>query len=206
MNAETSWFQRLTRATFDVLVPLLNTVAPDVGRRRTFILQIPILVDRHLMSAPTYSSSSYVVKDGVIRTPERFPIDNKSLAEWYNFITNNTLLQSILGLPKQKPIADAHQSTFENTSNESSEVSEDESDDEAMEEEARLELVERVPASIIDTATQYEASVNDQHYEQIIDAAMEYVSLLYFFLIVGQHCRVARRARVVIHSFISSHN
>ena len=208
MNADTSWFQRLTRTTFDVLVPLLNTVAPDRGRKRSSLLPIPILVDRHLMSTPTYSSSSYVVKDGAIRIPERFPINNKSLIEWHNFMGNNTLLHSILGLglPKQKPIADAHQSTSANASDQSSEVSEDESDDENMEEEARLELLESVPASIIDNATQYEASINDQHYQQIIKDAVEYVSLLYFFLIVGQHCRVARRARVVIHSFISPHH
>lgn len=198
MMAETSWFQRLTRATFDVLVPLLNTVAPDLGRQRSSLLKIPILIDRHLMSAPTYSSCSYVVGDDVIRIPERFPIQNKSVIEWCSFIGNNTLLHSILGLPKQKPIADHPTSA----SDQSSEVSEDESDDEDMEEE----LLESVSASIIDNATQYEASVNDQHYQQIINAAVEYVSLLYFFLIVGQHCRVARPARVVIHSFISPHH
>src|SRR5271168_697425 len=118
MNAETSWFQRLTRATFDVLVPLLNTVAPDHGGKKSSLLPIPILVDRHLMSAATYSSSSYVVEDGVIRIPEQFPIDNKSFIEWCGFMWKNTLLHSILGIdfPKQKPIADAHQSTFANAS------------------------------------------------------------------------------------------
>src|SRR5208282_4915101 len=148
---------------------------------------IPILVDRHLMSAATYLSSSYVVEDGVIRIPEQFPIDNKSFIEWCGFMGKNTLLHSILGIdfPKQKPIADAHQSTFANASDQSSEVSEDKSDDEDMEEEARLDLLESVPTSTIELATQYEASVNDQHYQQIVNDAVEYVCLLYFFLIVG---------------------
>jgi hypothetical protein len=199
MMSETSWFQRLTRATFDVLVPLLNTVAPDLGRQRSFLLKIPILVDRHLMSAPTYSSCSYVVNDDVIRIPERFPIHNKSVVEWCSFIGNNISLNSMLGL-HQKPVAD--HPTSANTSDRSSEASEEGSDDEDM----QPELLESVPASMIDNASQYEALVNDEHYQNMINVAAEYVCLLHFFLIIGPHCRVAKRARVVLHSIISPHH
>ena len=109
------------------------------------VLKIPILVDRHLMSSPTYQSSSYVVREGVIRTPEQFPIYNKSLTEWSTLIATNTLLHTILGLPKPKTIADATQPT----SDELSEASEDESEDEYRKREASVKMLDSVPASII---------------------------------------------------------
>lgn len=179
MNVETSWFQRFTRATFDVLVPLVNIIAPDRGRARSSLLKVPILVDRHLMSSPTYASSSYVVDDGVIRLPEQFPTYNKSLREWSAFIASNELLRSILGLPKSKPVEDT------NSSVESSESSEDKSEGEDMEQEVALEMLENVPESLINNAAEYEASVNSLHHQQMIESAMQYVCLLYFFLIVG---------------------
>ena len=186
MNADNSWFQRLARATFDVLVPLLNSVAPDRGRAKSLLIKTPNLVDRHLMSSPTYVLSSYVVQDDVIRIPEQFPIKNKSLPDWSHFIASSPLLCTILGLPKPKP-----KPTADATSEESPEVSEDESEDEDIEREAGLEMLGSVPASIIDNATQYEASMNDLHRQQTIDDALQYVCPFYFFLIVGRHCRIA---------------
>jgi hypothetical protein len=200
MNSDKAWFQRLTRASFDVLVPLLNTVVPDRGRAKSLILKIPNLVERHLMSSPTYALASYVAQDDVIRIPEQFPIIHKSLPQWFRFIANNMLLNTILGLPKPQPIPDAPQ----HTSEESLEVSEDESEDENIEQEANLEMLDNVPESIIDNAIEYEASMNDLHRQQIIDDALKYVCLLYFFLIVGQYSRISTRSRVIIHPFISS--
>ena len=136
------------------------------------------------MSTPTYPSSSYEAQNDVIRIPEQFPITNKSLTEWSTFIANNALLHVILGLPKPKPIADAAQPTSEK----SPEVSEDESEDEDRQLEASLEMLESVPSTIIDNASRYEASINEIHRQQMIDDAMPYVCILYFFLIVGQHC------------------
>src|SRR5579859_8247571 len=159
MNTDTTWVRCLAKATFDVLIPLLNTVAPDLGRVKSLILKVPILVERHLMSTPTYASSSYMVKDGVIHIPELFPIANKSIKEWSTLISVDTTLCTILSLPKLKSIVDANQPTASVESSEVFEVSEDETEDEDKEWEASLEMIDSIPASIIDNATQYETSV-----------------------------------------------
>src|SRR5271170_754755 len=106
MMAETSWFQRFSRATFDMLVPLINTVAPDRRRAKSMLLTVAILVARHLMSSLIYASS-YEVRDGVIRTPELFPVYDKSLTEWSTFMSTNPFINTIFSLPKPKPVTDA---------------------------------------------------------------------------------------------------
>jgi len=129
------------------------------------------------MSAPTYASSSYVVKDDVIRIPELFPIADKSIKEWSTLISADTTLCAILGFLKPKSIVDAGQLIASIESLEVLKVSEDELEDEDRELEASVEMIDSVPASIIDNATQYEESVNNDHRQQIMNDAMQYVCL-----------------------------
>lgn len=184
LTDDNSWYQRLGRVIYDVLVPLLNTVALDRGRTKSLLLKVPLLVCRHLMSVPTFESGSYVAHDNVVRVPEHFPVNHRSLGDWSRFIANNPVLTTILDLPKPNSVTDATQTTSE----ERAEVSDDDSEDEQMEEEVRLEMLESVPGSIVDSAIQYEASTNEIHRQQIIDDVSEYVCLLdVFFLIVGPY-------------------
>jgi hypothetical protein len=163
-------------------VLLLNVVAPDRGRAKSLLLQLPLLVNRYLMSVPTLESIRYVPKDDVIRIPDHLPIRHRSLAEWTQFIANSPLLTTILDLPKPKSHTDLTQIRFEDTAKES----EDESDDEQNQEEVNLEMLETVPKSIIESANQYEASMEEIHRQQIIEDVSQFVCFLCtFVLIVG---------------------
>ena len=63
------------------------------------------------------------------------------------------------------------------------------SDDEQRQEEVDLEMLDSVPANIIDSANHYQTAMEEIHRKNIIDDVSRYVYLLYdSFLIVGSYC------------------
>lgn len=102
-NGRVSWTQRYGRIIYDVLVPLLNTVAPDRGRAKYLLVKVPLLVCRHLMSVHTFELCSYVAQDDVVRVQEHFQINHRSRGDWSRFIANTPVLATILDLPKRTP-------------------------------------------------------------------------------------------------------
>ena len=137
------------------------------------------------MSIPTFESTSYIPENEVIHIPEQFPINHRSLAEWTQFIANTPLLAAILDLPKPKSVANLTQTD----SDDITDVSEDDSDDEQRQEEVDLEMLDSVPANIIDSANHYQTAMEEIHHKNIIDDVSRYVYLLYdSFLIVGSYC------------------
>lgn len=129
--------------------------------------------------------SSTVFQDDVVRVLERFPINHRSLGDWSRFIANTPVLTTILDLPKPNSVADATQTTSEETA----EVSEDDFEDEQMQEEIDREMLESIPGSIVDSAIQYEASTNEIHRPTNYRRCLGICTSLYvFFLIIGSYC------------------
>ena len=93
-NNPTSWYYRLSKCMIEVLLPVIDLLAEDHGRKKRNILDSSF-IDNYLFAAFTKrgpgaseAASGDSSSDGTM-VPEQLPIPEMSLAEWDEYLKPN---------------------------------------------------------------------------------------------------------------------
>lgn len=77
--------------------PLINVFAFDSGRVTRTVADTPLLFERYLMDVPTGATSNAAKASNGTPIPELFPISERTIDEWSDYLVNHRIYGLIWG-------------------------------------------------------------------------------------------------------------